>query len=246
MKKMVWIKLAALLMSAAMLPALAGCAQTEQPKPEPSAAPQPGAEPEPEGMTPGVYTGTVNGYGGEMTVEVTVTEDAITDVKIGQNGETTGIGSNAIEQMPGRIVAAQSINLDTMTGCTISSAAILQATKNALDLAGGAGSEAFGEKPIGDTTPVEKTTDVVIAGGGMAGLSAAYTAAEAGASVILLEKAAQTGGATATSGGDILAGGSSVQAAQGIEDTVDSLKDFWWEAGEGQINRELMNSVAEE
>ena len=67
--------------------------------------------------------------------------------------------------------------------------------------------------------------DVVVVGGGAAGLSAALSAREHGARVLLVEAAAQTGGSTALSGGAFLAGGTSVQRAAGFEG--DSAKEFY-------------------
>ena len=70
--------------------------------------------------------------------------------------------------------------------------------------------------------------DVVVVGGGAAGLSAALSAHEAGARVLLVEAAAQTGGSTALSGGAFLAGATSVQRAAGVEgDSVEEFYDFF-------------------
>ncbi|MDL2217919.1 FAD-dependent oxidoreductase [Christensenellaceae bacterium OttesenSCG-928-M15] len=222
---------------AAPEPAPAPQEQTPAPTGEPSPAPA-----ESTAFTPGAYQAEVNAYHGAMVVEVTVSETAITDVQVVSHGETYGIGSVAVDTMPGRIVAANSLAVDTMTGCTISSASILAAAKNALTDAG------FDVSSL--TEPLEQkdedkqlSADVVVVGGGLAGLAAALGAVDEGASVILLEKAAMTGGATATSGGEMLAAGTSVQAAEGIEDTAQALVNYWLEKGEGGVDEEMVTYV---
>ncbi|MDD3409893.1 MAG: FMN-binding protein [Eubacteriales bacterium] len=78
-------------------------------------------------------TGMAKGFGGELTVEVTVDGDVITGVTVTQNSETQGIGSNAVEQLPAAIVAAGNTEVDGVAGATVSSDAIKAAVLNALD-----------------------------------------------------------------------------------------------------------------
>ena len=246
MKKSIWLKTLTLALCAILLLSLAACTpQTAETKPTPaSEQTEPTDAPVSALYTAGTYTGTTeHGYHGPITVEVTVTQDAITDIQVVEQTETYGIGTNAVEQMPARILEAQSLGVDTLSGCTISSASIVAAVKNALEQAG-ADIDALSKKPeTAAPVDVEKETDVVVVGGGIAGLAAALGAAESGANVILLEKAAFTGGASAASGGEILAAGTSVQAAAGIEDTAQSLVDYWLEKGEGGVNEEMVTYV---
>lgn len=88
--------------------------------------------------TPGDYTATAKGFGGDITVVITVDETAITHVAIAGEGETAGIGTNAIEQLPALIVEAQSTDIDAIAGATVSSSAILLAATSALNEASGA------------------------------------------------------------------------------------------------------------
>ena len=67
-----------------------------------------------------------------------------------------------------------------------------------------------------------ETCDILVAGGGGAGLSAAIAAAEQGASVVLVEKTDEPGGATGMSVGTISAAGTALQEAAGVLDHVDS------------------------
>ena len=62
--------------------------------------------------TAGTYEATAQGYGGSVTVTMTVDADSITDVKAVGENETEGVGSKAIEQLPGAILEAQSCEVD--------------------------------------------------------------------------------------------------------------------------------------
>ena len=81
----------------------------------------------------GTYTATAKGFGGEIKVEVTVDEASITNVVVTGESETDGIGTNAIEQLPEKIKEANSIDVDIVSGATVTSKAILSATQLALD-----------------------------------------------------------------------------------------------------------------
>ena len=87
--------------------------------------------------TPGTYTATATGYGGEVTVEMTFDASSITDVKITGDDETAGIGSNAVEQMPAQILEAQSADVDGVSGATFSSNAIRTAAADCIAQASG-------------------------------------------------------------------------------------------------------------
>lgn len=145
-------RLAALL-AASLLMGLSACgspggaettaapAQTEaQTTQAPATAP---AETEVSGLyTPGTYTAVAKGYGGDITVTVTVDSEKITACTAEGPDETPGKGSVAVEQLPSAIAEANSVQVDTISGCTISGKAILQAAQAALaEAAGTAGSE---------------------------------------------------------------------------------------------------------
>ena len=155
-------------------------------------------------MAAGTYTGEGQGIGGAVKVAVTVEGGAITAVEVVEHAETAGICDPAIEKIPAAIVAGQSLAVDTVTGATVTSKAILAAAEQALTEAG-ADIEALktaapkAEQAEGET--IEMTTDVVVVGAGGAGVAAAVEANDNGASVVLLEKLTQIGGTTATSQG---------------------------------------------
>ena len=81
----------------------------------------------------GTYEGTGKGIGGDVPVSVTVAGGKITEVTVGDNAETQGIGTNAIEQLPEAIVAANgTAGVDAVSGATVTSKAIFDAVDAAL------------------------------------------------------------------------------------------------------------------
>ncbi len=181
---------------------------------------------------PGTYEASAQGMGGDVTVKVVVTGDAIESVTVTSHNETVGISDPAIEKIPAQIVEAQGLKIDAVSGATVTSNAILTAAAEALAQAG---ADVDALKEIGlakERKEDEKLeTDVVVVGGGMAGLSASISAAESGADVILVEKMASLGGASITCGGELLAAGTDMQKEQGIEDSPQALAEYWIEKG---------------
>ena len=72
------------------------------------------------------------GFGGEVRVTVSVQNGKIISVTATGENETPGVGSRAIEQLPKMILAAQSADIDALSGCTVSSNAVLKAAKEAI------------------------------------------------------------------------------------------------------------------
>ena len=83
--------------------------------------------------TAGTYEGTAEGYGGEVKVEVTVNENEIESVTVLENSETEQIAGPAIEELPAAIVEAQSTDVDSVSGASVTSEAIKSAVQVALD-----------------------------------------------------------------------------------------------------------------
>ncbi len=193
-------------LSAMLSVSLAACGSKEESTGETSAA----AKTDDGGVTAGgaytagTYTATAKGNNGDVTVEVTFDSDAIKSIKIKEHGETPGISDAPIAKIPESIIANQSLKIDAITGATNTSNAILNAVADAVNQAGGdvealknvevADNEAAGEAVV-------KEADVIVVGAGGAGLAAAVSAAEEGASVIVIEKNAYIGGNTVRTGG---------------------------------------------
>ncbi len=142
------------------------------------------------------WTGTANGKGGELTVEVITEGDSIARINPLKSRESYGVGTAGIDVLSDLIVKNQTLNVDMVTGATVSSMAFLTAVSDAVDASGMKSSEwkkrekAVPQAPEGLTTDV----DVVVVGAGGAGYAAALTAAEAGKNVVLLEKLGIVGG----------------------------------------------------
>ena len=154
--------------------------------------------------TAGTYTATAKGNNGDVTLEVTFDSDAIKSIEIKEHGETPGISDAPIAKIPELIIANQSLNIDAITGATNTSNAILNAVADAVNQAGG-DAEALKKVEVADNAvageAVQKEADVIVVGAGGAGLAAAVSAAEEGASVIVIEKNPYIGGNTVRTGG---------------------------------------------
>ena len=169
-------------------------------------------------FTPGVYAGEATGMG-HLAVEVTLSDSGIESISIVEDNETPAIGGEILKTLPDAIVAAQSTQLDTVAGATITSAALFEAVDNALRAAGVDPARLTPQAVQASEETETLTTDVVIVGAGGAGMTAALKLHELGYQTIILEKQAFVGGATAMSSSSSLAQGTRIQAEQGVEDS---------------------------
>lgn len=187
----------------------------------PDAAAVSGAAPI-EGAVDGTYTATAKGFGGDITADVTISGGVIADVQVSGPNETDGLGSVAVEKLPPAIVAAQSLNVDTVSGASVSSGAILEAVGDCLAQAGIDASKLTGTARDAAAEKTEETvdTDIVIVGAGGAGMTAAIEATQAGKNVLVLEKMPYVGGNTTKASGGMNAAGTKFQqeAAEAAED----------------------------
>lgn len=186
-----WKKTVCLLLSLALVGSLlSGCG--------PKAPAETGSKSDPV-----TYEGAADGRNGPLKVSVTVAEGKITEVKVTEHTETESIAGMAITGIPEKIVEKQSLAIDSVAGATITCDAILAAVKAALANSGldleklstpAQGSVTSGEAHVIDA-------DVVVIGAGAAGFAAAVKVAEAGKSVVILEKMPVVGGNTIRAGG---------------------------------------------
>lgn len=198
-------KLTALLASATMALSLVGCSA---------------------GKT---YTGEAYGHDKENPVKVTLTikDKTITKVEVDASHETNGIGSKAAETMPGAIVAANSLDVDGVSGATQTSKAIIEAATAALKQAGLEPSDLTSKQTTATKAKdIEETVDVVVVGAGGAGMTAAITATDAGKKVIVVESQPIAGGNSVRSTGGMNAAKTPYQdknefkEAAGVEKTL--------------------------
>ena len=178
------------------------------------------------GGVSGSFTGTAKGMG-DVSVTLTLTDNVITDCIAKGDEETPGIGSVVIEQFPGEVVEGNTINLDSISGATITSNAFVEAAKAALTEAGLNPDDymAKADKTANGET-VSYDADVVVIGAGGAGMTAAMTAADAGQKVVILESQAMVGGNSARATGGMNAAKTVYQdenefdQAAGVEKTL--------------------------
>ena len=177
-------------------------------------------------------TGTAKGFGGDVSVTITVEDGKITAASAVGDSETDGVGSVAIAQLPQQMVDSQTLDVDAISGATISSTAVVEAAKAAVSSLGldpasftGNGGSAAGEDATYDA-------DVVVVGAGGAGMTAAITAAKAGKSVVVVESMAMVGGNSVRATGGMNAAKTPAQdeiefsESAGVEKTMASLPDW--------------------
>ena len=168
----------------------------------------------------GTYTAAARGKHADVNVEVTVEGGKVTDIKIGDNIEMPGMVESVEKVMLPLIIDNQTLNVDTVTGSTITSMAVLNAVSDACKQAGLEASMSAAEHaaPVYEA-PATTDADVIVLGAGGAGLSAALTAVKAGKTAIVLEKLPSIGGNTQISGGGMAAPCNWMQKEEGIEDS---------------------------
>ncbi len=150
--------------------------------------------------TPGTYTASARGIGSDVVVTMTFDETSITDVVIDVSGETKGIGADIGEKMEQALLAAQSADVDAVTGATVTSDAIRKAAADCISQASGTAvvltekaantADWLGEAPEIAESDITETldTEVLVVGCGTGGWITTMTAAEEGAKVLVLEK----------------------------------------------------------
>lgn len=175
---------------AACTMALAGC--SSQPNNQTTAAATTAADATAASAANGIFTGVGSGYGGEVKVDVTFENGKITDFEIVSGNETSLIQKRAMPILKDRVLEAQTPVVDSVSGATFTSFAV----KKAIADAGSQAGLDFGEITMATQGPETErrdlepvTTQLVIVGGGPAGLSSAIAAREAGVEdVIVVEK----------------------------------------------------------
>ncbi len=178
-------------------------------------------------FTPGTYSASAMGMNGVIELEVTFSEDSIESIDVVESQETGGVGTAAMEILTDHILDSQSLGVDTVTGATYTSIGFLDAVDACVEEAGGDVSALKSFRYEYDTYEEDAhEADVIIVGGGMAGMVSAISCTQNGLDVILLEQKEFLGGNALAATGTYLLGDTSVQAAQDIEDDPDEFYDW--------------------
>ena len=180
-------------------------------------------------------TGTAKGFGGDVTVTITLKDGVITNVEAVGNDETDGIGKNVITEWPQAFVDYDGI-VDTYTGATFASitrAAFIEAALAALKDAGVNPEDFMREYAQSEAEDMIVDADVLIIGAGGAGMTAAITAADAGKKVVVLESQPAVGGNSVKSTGGMNAAKTVYQdnnefgEEAGVEKTLATAAEKW-------------------
>ena len=189
-------------------------------------------------------TATVQGFGGDITVSVTLDGTDIQAVEITGPGETEGIGSKIINEWPLAFVEYNGI-VDTYTGATfagITRAAVIQAMRDALTNAGVNPDDYMREMAGEESVDLTIDTDVVIIGAGGAGMTAALTGSDAGKRVLVLESQPAVGGNSVKSTGGMNAAKTVYQDANTFDESAGVEKTL--KAAEGYADNEAITALA--
>jgi len=195
---------------------------------------------------PSTYEGVGTGFGGDITALVTIDDGVITNIEVDVDGESEGFREMPAEQIPALVIEHQSIEVDAISGATDTSDGIIEAITAALVAAGLDLDDFRGEVVVDGADVEDLEVDIVIVGAGGAGLAAAIEAAEAGASVIVLERMPIVGGNTLRATGGMNASETELQAALDIEDNVDSFFEDTLNGGQGTNDQELLRIMVDQ
>lgn len=201
-----------------------------------------------EGQTQGEVKGegSAKGYGGDVKVSLTINGDDITAVEINAESETPTIGGAAAEQLKELIEKSNSTKVELVSGATLTSNAVIEAANKAIEQTGVDASSLKVQEVEKEKIELNQEADVVVVGAGGAGLTAAIKAAQAGKSVIVLEKAGNTGGNTNRATGGMNAAETKFQEKAEIKDTVDQYIADTMKGGHDLNDPELVKTLAEQ
>lgn len=166
--------------------------------------------------------GTATGRHGDVTVAVTFDNGKIQDIKVLKETENPVLAGRVYTELKDAIIAANSVEVDSLSGATMTSDALKSAVKAAADKAGVVLAAAPIVTKRAAKVPENLVYDVVVIGAGGAGFAAAVSAHDAGAKVAMLEKMPNVGGNSLISGAEYAAADNWVQRKLGI--TNDSVE----------------------
>ena len=151
---------------------------------------------------PGTYEGTAEGISSTVKVTMTFSDSAVTDVVVDTSGETASFGAAAADELRDQLMAADSAEIDGVSGSTITSDAVMKAAKScyaqakgeavvsSVQLPTGDENDWLGKEPDIDEAAITETvdTDILIVGAGNGGMFAAAYAAANGLNFRVIEQ----------------------------------------------------------
>ena len=216
-------------------------------------------------MVPGTYTSSNKGFGGYVVTTVEVSEDAIVSIALentqcenpnideddpmksyplAMTFETPQFFRGVEERLPARIIENQSVAVDTITGATASSLAVLAGVKDCIVQAGGSVAAFSAPVPKLDATE-EYDCDICVIGGGTSGSIASGRAADLGAKVVLIEKSARVGGCGSCSSGPMALNTQASLEAGNFSNQEELMKE-WMHITHWYSRGSIMNMFLEE
>lgn len=190
--------------------------------------------------------GSGMGKHGAIQVEVITKDGAIKRIDVLDSRESAGLGDVCMDKLEKLIVDNQTLNVDVVSGASLSSMAYLSAVGEALDKAGEK-SSAWKKRDKAVPQPADDIPtafDVVVVGAGGAGFTAAISAANKGKKVLLAEKLGVFGGSTALSGGEMAVPGNWIQKNEGLADSPQQLANDMLVGGDHRGDPELVDVIA--
>ena len=196
---------------------------------------------------PVVQEGEGAGRDGAVKVAVTFDNGKITDIKVLEQNENPLLGKKVFTTLKDNIVATNSVDVDVISGATVTSRGLLGAVADAAKKAGVTLSKADKKliRKIEKNIPSESKYDVVVVGAGGAGFAAAIEAKRAGASVVMLEKMPQVGGNSLISGAEMNVPCNWVQKKLGIKDSIELYEKDTYLGGDKKGDPAVIKVLAE-
>ena len=189
------------------------------------------------------------GKHGDITVAVTFDAGKIQDIKIVKNAENPILAKKVFTDLKDQVVALSSTDVDLVSGATFSAKGFIDAVNDAAKKAGVTLAKADKKalKKAARELPKTSNYDVVVIGAGGAGFSAAITAKNAGANVVLLEKMPAVGGNSLISGAEMSVAKNWVQPKLGINDDSPELHaQDTFKGGDGKGDMKVINVMTHE
>lgn len=198
-------------------------------------------------FTAGEYTAVSAGKNGDVKVKVVFDENSIVSVEVLESNETEGISNAAIERTIKSIVDGQTLEVDVTSGASLTTNAIVTAVEDCVKQANGDVEALKNNKKEETASKKEETydTDIVIVGGGASGLTAAISASNLGANVIVIEKGVSLAVSNGANAGGPIATGTKVQEAEGEYLTTEELYEHMSEFAKSTVNDALLRKTLE-